>query len=217
MTVPVLGKKCTDDSGIRYYIKKVMVIGDSGVGKTCLLVRYKDGTFLDGNFISTVGFDFKNKMVEVDGKRVKLQIWDTAGQERFRSMTHNFFRNASALLLVYDICNAQSFVNVANWIADVKRYASPNVTLVMIGNKSDCSSQRMVKYKDGERLAKEYNIVFLETSAKTGLNVDLAFEAVAQELYNNSLTAADLVGSHKESFDLKNYVDSEKERSNCCG
>ncbi|XP_002124213.2 ras-related protein Rab-26-like [Ciona intestinalis] len=201
-------------------IFKVMVVGDSGVGKTCLLVRYKDGTFLGGNFISTVGIDFKNKTLVIEGKKIKLQIWDTAGQERFRSMTHSFFRDCSAILLVYDICNLQSFTNVTNWISDVRQYASPDVTLVLIGNKCDCTtSERKVKLQEGARLAKSYDIVFLETSAKTGVNVDLAFDAVARELHKKSLTPADYIGrdmSGSQSFNLKQYVQSEKERTTCC-
>uniref|UniRef100_H2Z0C8 Uncharacterized protein n=1 Tax=Ciona savignyi TaxID=51511 RepID=H2Z0C8_CIOSA len=177
------------------FFSKVMIAGDSGVGKTCLLVRYKDGTFLGGNFISTVGIDFKHKTLMIEGKKIKLQIWDTAGQERFRSMTHSFFRDCSAILLVYDICNPQSFANVTNWISDIRQYASSDVTLVLVGNKCDCSSaERKVKVQDGVRLAKEYDIVFLETSAKTGVNVDLAFDAVAKELYKKSLTPADYIG-----------------------
>nr|CAB3265363.1 ras-related protein Rab-26-like [Phallusia mammillata] len=199
---------------------KVMLIGDSGVGKTCLLVRYKDGGFLGGNFISTVGVDFKNKIVTVEDKRIKLQIWDTAGQERFRSMTHGFFRDAHALILVYDICNAASFSNVMGWMSDIRRHAAPKVTLMLVGNKSDCSAKREVLYRDGERLAQENNIAFLETSAKTGSNVDVAFMGVAKELFQKSLTAADYIGTHRDpnnKFNLKDYIETEKEPAGCCG
>ncbi|CAG0923990.1 unnamed protein product [Notodromas monacha] len=170
----------TTDADSPHVVSKVMLLGDSGVGKTCLLVQYKDGKFLAGNFIATVGIDFRNKEVEVDGKKVKLQIWDTAGQERFRSVTHAYYRDAQALLLLYDVTNRQSFFNVRSWLAEVKENARHNVVVVLIGNKCDVRFQREVKTHEGEALAKEYNVPFIETSAKTGHNVDFAFQAVVK-------------------------------------
>ncbi|KAM5198440.1 ras-related protein Rab-26 isoform 9-T9 [Hipposideros larvatus] len=159
---------------------KVMLVGDSGVGKTCLLVRFKDGAFLAGTFISTVGIDFRNKVLDVDGMKVKLQIWDTAGQERFRSVTHAYYRDAHALLLLYDVTNKASFDNIQAWLTEIQEYAQHNVVLMLLGNKVDSAQERVVKREDGEKLAKEYGLPFMETSAKTGLNVDLAFTAIAK-------------------------------------
>ncbi|XP_054718637.1 ras-related protein Rab-37-like isoform X2 [Uloborus diversus] len=159
---------------------KVMLVGDSGVGKTCLLVRYKDGAFLSGVFISTVGIDYRNKVVNVDDTKVKLQIWDTAGQERFRSVTHAYYRDAHALLLLYDVTNKSSFDNTRAWLGEINEYAQDDVVIMLIGNKADSSADRQVMYEDGERLAKEYGVAFMETSAKTGTNVELAFMAVAR-------------------------------------
>ncbi|KAK7477803.1 hypothetical protein BaRGS_00030986, partial [Batillaria attramentaria] len=130
-----------------------MLIGDSGVGKTCLLVRFKDGTFLSGSFISTVGIDFRNKVVEVDGAKVKLQIWDTAGQERFRSITRAYYRDANALLLLYDA-----------WLAEINEYAQEDVVIMLLGNKCDAHAERIIRKEDGERLAREYGVAFMETS-----------------------------------------------------
>ncbi|XP_039253691.1 ras-related protein Rab-37-like [Styela clava] len=202
---------------------KVMLVGDSGVGKTCVLVRYKDDTFLSGSFISTVGIDFRNKMVLIDDRKIKLQIWDTAGQERFRSVTHAYYRDANALLLVYDITNRQSFNNVRSWIADIKQHAKENVIVMLIGNKADCSSTRMVTLAEGEKLAKEFELVFVETSARSGMNVELAFKAVARELHRKSLTAADCIGydrgancKTRDSFNISKYVEEEKEKMSCC-
>ncbi|XP_034526497.1 ras-related protein Rab-26 isoform X3 [Ailuropoda melanoleuca] len=118
-----------------------MLVGDSGVGKTCLLVRFKDGAFLAGTFISTVGIDFRNKVLDVDGMKVKLQIWDTAGQERFRSVTHAYYRDAHA-------SPPQA------WLTEIQEYAQHNVVLMLLGNKVDSAQERVVKREDGEKLAK---------------------------------------------------------------
>ncbi|XP_036860348.1 ras-related protein Rab-26 isoform X2 [Manis javanica] len=179
---PASGKACPwplPPAGRTNKGSRVMLVGDSGVGKTCLLVRFKDGAFLAGTFISTVGIDFRNKVLDVDGMKVKLQIWDTAGQERFRSVTHAYYRDAHALLLLYDVTNKASFDNIQAWLAEIQEYAQHDVVLMLLGNKVDSAQERVVKREDGEKLAKEYGLPFMETSAKTGLNVDLAFIAIA--------------------------------------
>ncbi|XP_064890946.1 ras-related protein Rab-37 isoform X3 [Columba livia] len=164
---------------------KVMLLGDSGVGKTCFLLQFKDGAFLSGTFIATVGIDFRNKVVAVDGVKVKLQIWDTAGQERFRSVTHAYYRDAQApsslpaLLLLYDITSKMSFDNIRAWLTEIHEYAQKDVVIMLLGNKADVSSERAVRTEDGASLAREYGVPFMETSAKTGMNVELAFLAVA--------------------------------------
>ncbi|XP_070341309.1 ras-related protein Rab-26 isoform X2 [Equus asinus] len=197
---------------------KVMLVGDSGVGKTCLLVRFKDGAFLAGTFISTVGIDFRNKVLDVDGMKVKLQIWDTAGQERFRSVTHAYYRDAHALLLLYDVTNKASFDNIQAWLTEIQEYAQHNVVLMLLGNKVDSAQERVVKREDGEKLAKagsgclqEYGLPFMETSAKTGLNVDLAFMAIAKELKQRSMKAPG-----EPQFRLHDYVKREGRGASCC-
>ncbi|XP_058013059.1 ras-related protein Rab-26 isoform X2 [Ahaetulla prasina] len=183
---------------------KVMLVGDSGVGKTCLLVRFKDGAFLAGSFISTVGIDFRNKVLNVDGVKVKLQIWDTAGQERFRSVTHAYYRDAHALLLLYDVTNRASFDNIQAWLTEIHEYAKQDVVLMLLGNKVDSTQDRVVKREDGEKLAKEYGVPFMETSAKSGLNVDLAFMAIAKELKHRSMKLP-----NEPRFRLHDYVRKE--------
>lgn len=190
---------------------KVMLIGDSGVGKTCLLVRFKDNAFLSGSFISTVGIDFRNKVVNVDGTKVKLQIWDTAGQERFRSVTHAYYRDANALLLLYDVTNKSSFDNIRAWLAEINEYAQDNVVIMLLGNKADMNTERIVRREDGERLAREYNVAFMETSAKTGMNVELAFMAIARDLKSRKLRKP-----NEPSFNVAEYVNQEKQRGGCC-
>ncbi|XP_006045257.1 ras-related protein Rab-37 isoform X1 [Bubalus kerabau] len=190
---------------------KVMLLGDSGVGKTCFLIRFRDGAFLSGTFIATVGIDFRNKVVTVDGVRVKLQIWDTAGQERFRSVTHAYYRDAQALLLLYDITNKSSFDNIRAWLTEIHEYAQRDVVVMLLGNKADVSSERVIRSEDGEMLAREYGVPFMETSAKTGMNVELAFLAIAKELKYRARRQAD-----EPSFQIRDYVESQKKRPSCC-
>ncbi|KAG5853559.1 ras-related protein Rab-26 [Anguilla anguilla] len=192
---------------------KVMLVGDSGVGKTCLLVRFKDGAFLAGSFISTVGIDFRNKVLSIDGVKVKLQIWDTAGQERFRSVTHAYYRDAHALLLLYDVTNKTSFDNIQAWLTEIHEYAQQDVVLMLLGNKADSTHQRVVRREEGEKLAKEFGVPFMETSAKSGLNVDLAFTAAAKELKHRSLKELS-----EPKFQLQEYVNKEMTKAtSCCG
>ncbi|XP_004692228.1 PREDICTED: ras-related protein Rab-26 isoform X8 [Condylura cristata] len=188
-----------------------MLVGDSGVGKTCLLVRFKDGAFLAGTFISTVGIDFRNKVLDVDGTKVKLQIWDTAGQERFRSVTHAYYRDAHALLLLYDVTSRASFDNTKAWLAEIQEHAQHDVVLMLLGNKVDSSQGRAVKREDGEKLAREYGLPFMETSAKTGLNVDLAFTAIAKELKQRSLKTPS-----QPDFQLHDYIERAGRGGSCC-
>ncbi|XP_024944536.1 ras-related protein Rab-37 isoform X3 [Cephus cinctus] len=189
---------------------KVMLLGDSGVGKTCLLVQFRDGFFLSGNFISTVGIDFRNKVVTVDDTRVKLQIWDTAGQERFRSVTHAYYRDAHALLLLYDVTNKTSFDNIRAWLVEIREYAHEDVVIMLLGNKADCGAERAIKREDGERLAREYKVPFMETSAKTGLNVELAFIAVARDLKARKSGNTD-----ETRFNVQDYVRQQSQRNSC--
>ncbi|XP_048222365.1 ras-related protein Rab-37 isoform X2 [Perognathus longimembris pacificus] len=184
---------------------KVMLLGDSGVGKTCFLIQFKDGAFLSGTFIAT------NKVVTVDGTRVKLQIWDTAGQERFRSVTHAYYRDAQALLLLYDITNKSSFDNIRAWLTEIHEYAQRDVVILLLGNKADVNNERMIRVEEGETLAREYGVPFMETSAKTGMNVELAFLAIAKELKYRAARQAS-----EPSFQIRDYVESQKQRPSCC-
>ncbi|XP_034656226.1 ras-related protein Rab-26 isoform X3 [Drosophila subobscura] len=191
---------------------KTILLGDSGVGKTSFLVKYNTGEFRLGSFSATVGIALTNKVVVVDGTRVKLQIWDTAGQERFRSVTHAYYRDAHALLLLYDVTNKTTYDNIRAWLGEIREYAQEDVVIVLIGNKADCSgSERQVKREDGERLGREHNVPFMETSAKTGLNVELAFTAVARQLKSRGYDHGD-----DGKFNVHDFVrDNTKARSVC--
>ncbi|KAL5242426.1 hypothetical protein ACI65C_009836 [Semiaphis heraclei] len=191
-------------------VHKTILLGDSGVGKTSLLVKFDTGKFQTGNFSATVGIGFTNKIVSVDNSKVKLQIWDTAGQERFRSVTHAYYRDAHALLLLYDVTNKVSFDNIRAWLSEIRDYANDQVVIMLIGNKADCNpNDRMVKREDGEQLAKEYSVTFMETSAKSGFNVEIAFMAVARELLFKKTGI-----EKKGSFNVQDYV-KEQTKSNC--
>ncbi|XP_074031703.1 ras-related protein Rab-37 isoform X3 [Leptinotarsa decemlineata] len=152
----------------------------------------------------------KTKVVAVDNTKVKLQIWDTAGQERFRSVTHAYYRDAHALLLLYDVTNKTSFDNIRAWLGEIREYAQDDVVIMLLGNKADCGHDRTVRREDGERLAREYNVAFMETSAKSGQNVDLAFVAVARELKHRQNGQKDA-----NTFNVQDYVRQQTEKPQC--
>lgn len=164
------------------YLIKLLLIGDSGVGKSCLLLRFSDDSFTT-SFITTIGIDFKIRTIELDGKRIKLQIWDTAGQERFRTITTAYYRGAMGILLVYDVTDESSFNNIRNWIRNIEQHASDNVNKILVGNKADMDeSKRAVPFAKGQALADEFGIKFFETSAKTNMNVEDVFFTVARDI-----------------------------------
>ncbi|KAM5306578.1 ras-related protein Rab-8A [Desmodus rotundus] len=163
------------------YLFKLLLIGDSGVGKTCVLFRFSEDAF-NSTFISTIGIDFKIRTIELDGKRIKLQIWDTAGQERFRTITTAYYRGAMGIMLVYDITNEKSFDNIRNWIRNIEEHASADVEKMILGNKCDVNEKRQVSKERGEKLALDYGIKFMETSAKANINVENAFFTLARDI-----------------------------------
>ncbi|KAK2704320.1 ras-related protein Rab-8A-like [Artemia franciscana] len=163
------------------HLFKLLLIGDSGVGKTCILFRFSEDAF-NSTFISTIGIDFKIRTIEIDGKRIKLQIWDTAGQERFRTITTAYYRGAMGIMLVYDITNERSFENIKNWVRNIEEHASSDVEKMILGNKCDMNDRRQVSKERGEQLALEYGIRFMETSAKASINVENAFITLARDI-----------------------------------
>ena len=163
------------------YLVKLLLIGDSGVGKSCLLLRFSDDSFTT-SFITTIGIDFKIRTIEENGKRLKLQIWDTAGQERFRTITTAYYRGAMGILLVYDVTDEQSFNNIRNWMRQIQQHASENVNKLLIGNKCDMLDKKVVETARGQGLADEFGIKFYETSAKKNMNVDQAFTDIARDV-----------------------------------
>jgi len=165
------------------YLFKLLLIGDSGVGKSCLLLRFADHTYTE-SYISTIGVDFKIRTIELDGKTIKLQIWDTAGQERFRTITSSYYRGAHGIIVVYDVTDQDSYTNVKQWLNEIDRYASDTVCKLLVGNKCDLVSKKCVDYDTAKEFADKLDIRFLETSAKAATNVEKAFLTMAGEIKN---------------------------------
>ncbi|KAL5056210.1 hypothetical protein RYX36_036892 [Vicia faba] len=165
------------------YLFKLLLIGDSGVGKSCLLLKFADDSYLD-SYISTIGVDFKIRTIEQDEKTIKLQIWDTAGQERFRTITSSYYRGAHGIIVVYDVTDQESFNNVKQWLNEIDRYASENVNKLLVGNKSDLTDNKVVSSETAKAFTNEIGIPFMETSAKNANNVEQAFMAMAAEIKN---------------------------------
>ncbi|XP_057170885.1 ras-related protein Rab-13 isoform X2 [Ursus arctos] len=163
------------------HLFKLLLIGDSGVGKTCLIIRFAEDSF-NNTYISTIGIDFKIRTVDVEGKKIKLQVWDTAGQERFKTITTAYYRGAMGIILVYDITDEKSFENIQNWMKSIKENASAGVERLLLGNKCDMEAKRKVQKEQAVKLAREHGIRFFETSAKSSTNVDEAFSSLARDI-----------------------------------
>lgn len=166
------------------YLFKLLLIGDSGVGKSCLLLRFADDTYTE-TYISTIGVDFKIRTVEIDGKVIKLQIWDTAGQERFRTITSSYYRGAHGIIVVYDVTEPDTFQAVERWMSEIERFAGPEVNKMLVGNKSDMVSKKQVDYSQAKEFADSLNIPFFETSAKDNQNVEQAFLDLTRDIKKN--------------------------------
>eukprot|EP00299_Pterocystis_sp_00344_P004606 c15873_g1_i1.p1 GENE.c15873_g1_i1~~c15873_g1_i1.p1 ORF type:complete len:205 (+),score=45.42 c15873_g1_i1:49-663(+) len=162
------------------YLFKLVLIGDSGVGKSCLLLRFADDSFTE-TYVSTIGVDFRFRTLDIDGKNIKLQIWDTAGQERFRTITSAYYRGADGIIVVFDITHHESFDHVEDWIREASRYAKEGVIKMIVGNKCD-KEDRQVQTSEGQQLADKHGMKFIETSSRNSTNVDSAFRLIAQQL-----------------------------------
>jgi len=163
------------------YLFKLLLIGDSAVGKSSLLLRFTEDTF-NPSFISTIGIDFKVKTVDIDGKRVKLQVCDTAGQERFRTITTAYYRTAQGIILTYDVTNAESFGNLKMWAKAIDQHAAKSVNRILVGNKCDLEDKRVIETSKGQELAAEFGIKFFETSAKNSIQVEDSFMSLARDI-----------------------------------
>ena len=163
------------------HLFKILLIGNSSVGKSSLLLRFVDDAWSD-IFVPTIGVDFKVRTLKINNSLIKFQIWDTAGQERFKNITANYYRGAHGILVLYDITDVDSFKNLNNWLMEIEKNAKSNVVKVLIGNKSDLSSLRKVSVEEGEEFAEENGMKFIETSAKNRDNVLEAFEELGREI-----------------------------------
>ena len=163
------------------FIFKVLLLGNSNVGKSSLFLRFVDDIWND-TFVPTIGVDFKIKTLEIDDKKIKMQIWDTAGQERFKNIIASYYRGAHGILLIYDITDKDSFKNLQNWLIEIEKNANKNVLKVLIGNKSDLEEKRVITINEGKEFADTYGLKFIETSAKKNRNVNEAFETLGREI-----------------------------------
>ena len=179
---------------------KILLLGDSSVGKTCFLMRYSDNTFQEIH-MSTIGLDYKLKNVQLDdGKIVKIQIWDTAGQDRFRSITKNYYKGAHGIILIYDVTSRKTYENIKNWVSQIKEEVSEKLTIILVGNKIDDEKNRKVTTEEGENMAKECGLDFFETSAKSGVNIDSTFNELVKktvEKYNKIDGKGDKLNNRK--------------------
>jgi|ERR1719215_99740 len=199
------------------HLWKLLLIGDSGVGKSCLLLRFADNTYTE-HYISTIGVDFKLRTIQDNGKTIKLQIWDTAGQERFRTITSSYYRGAHGIIVVYDISDSVSFNNVKQWLQEIDRYACESVTKLLVGNKSDLDAEgkRAVPYETAKDLAESLGLSLIETSAKDATNVEKCFMKMASEIQR---TMAEPNADDQDSEALIDFVkpknDQKSKSCNC--
>ncbi|XP_071965854.1 ras-related protein Rab-10-like isoform X2 [Antedon mediterranea] len=195
------------------YMFKIIIVGDSFIGKSSLVAKFLNGeNDVCESRVPTVGIDFKIKTVELNGKKIKLQIWDTAGQERFHTITTSYYRGAMGIMLVYDITQEKTFDNIAKWLRNIQEHANEDVEKMLLGNKCDMNDKRMVSTERGQSIARENGIKFMETSAKTNINVEPAFMTLAEDILKKYPVS--------NNTQATNYVDPSqdrnKEKSKCC-
>lgn len=206
-------------AGVREYdhLFKLLIIGDSGVGKSSLLLRFADNTF-SGSYITTIGVDFKIRTIDVGGEQVKLQIWDTAGQERFRTITSTYYRGTHGVIVVYDVQSAESFVNVKRWLHEIEQNCD-SVNRILVGNKDDCPDKKVVVTSDAQNFADQIKVTLFETSAKDNKNVEEMFSEITRQVLTTKKTslsqhAAAQGGHDKIKLDKKSK--KKKNSSGCC-
>ena len=164
------------------YLFKYIIIGDTGVGKSCLLLQFTDKRFRHDHDL-TIGVEFGSRMIRIEEKDIKLQIWDTAGQESFRSITRSYYRGAAGALLVYDITRRDTFTHLSNWLQDARENGNADMVITLVANKTDLDSRRTVSAEEGQKFARDNNLIFIEASAKNSSNVEEAFESTARAIF----------------------------------
>ena len=197
---------------------KVIIIGDSGVGKTNIMSKFLKNKFMEESK-ATVGVEFGSKLFDLNGHKIKAQIWDTAGQEKYKSITGAYFKGSKGALVVYDITQKSTYESLEKWVNDLKSAGDPKITIILIGNKSDLEENRQVSKEQGEEKAKSFGCAFLETSALSGDNIDKAFNLMVKEIFekfsNDSAEDSELESGFKgEDLKLDKVVDKKKKK--CC-
>jgi len=190
---------------------KIMILGETLVGKTAIITRYTKKVFAE-NYLTTVGIDFQNKQLNINGKKINVEIWDTAGQERFRNIAKTYFQSSDGFLLVYDITSKDSFNKLNDWYEQIKLNAPENSKCIIAGNKSDLEEKRQVKKEEGEKFASDNNLKFYETSAKDDKNINIVFELLSNEIVNDEKT----IKRNKRSSQVLKKKNAKVEKKNCC-
>ena len=208
------------------YLFKILLIGNTFVGKSSLLQRFIDQSW-NGKFDPTIGVDFvriiknkkiqKLKTIEVEGKKVKLQIWDTAGEERFRNITSSYYKGGHGILLMYDITNRNSFESIKNWLIEVEKHADKNIYKILIGNKIDLEKDRDITYNEGKEYAESEGMKFIETSAKDGSNIEEAFELITKEIIKSNINknVNEIENKNNGKINLGDNIEF-KPKKKCC-
>ena len=196
---------------------KIVLVGDSSVGKTNLFLRYIKNEF-DPQTKATIGVEFGTKIIKINNYNIKIQIWDTAGQERYKSITSAYYKGAQGAFLVYDITNKSSFLNIDKWIRDLKNNGDEKIVLFLIGNKNDLNDDRVIDTNEGKNKAKENKMFFLETSAKNNDNVNNAFDEIINnifDVYKNLIEEEENTINKGNGIDILNTKDMNKKKK-CC-
>ena len=190
------------------YLFKVLLLGDSDVGKSSLILRYTDETF-NSKLVNSIGVDFKMKKREIDGNIIKVQIWDTAGHERFRSITYSYYRGANSIIIVFDLSDKKSFISITEWLKQIEKHAKENVFKFLVGNKSDLENERQITYEEAKQYAEEHDLPYIETSAKNGININELFDSSIKTFLNNC-------SGFRGEKNIKLNQNSNNESRGCC-
>ena len=211
-----------DDSEEYEMMIKVILIGDSGVGKTNIMSKFLKNQFLEDSK-ATVGVEFGSKLFIQQGHKIKAQIWDTAGQEKYKAITSAYYKGSKGALVIYDITQKETFANIEKWVNDLKCKGDPKITIIIIGNKNDLEEKRQISKEQGEEKAKSFGCAFLETSAFSGDNIEKAFEMMVKEIYDKF--TSDIGGDDEEELDsnekgedlkLENVNPDNNKKKKCC-
>jgi Ras-related protein Rab-1A len=188
------------------YVFKIIIIGNAGTGKTSLLSRLCNNIFID-TYISTIGIDFKTKVFDIDGYNVKLQIWDTAGQEKFKSIVSNYYRNINGIIVVFDLSDIKSFININNWMNERDKFCVANTSTIIVGTKSDIKKSELITYEMISEICIKYKASYIETSSKNNFNIDEAFILLCKKIIE------------KNEYVKKTHFiihENDKRKNECC-
>lgn len=196
------------------YLFKIILVGNADIGKTSMLSRFVDDVYSE-NYVSTIGVDFKIKMLEVNKKDIKMQIWDTAGQDRFRTITSTYYRGSHGIVIAFDITDKESFSNINTWLAEVNRYVNdPQIIYMLIGCKSDLEAKRVIPYETAAEYAENNGMLYFEISAKTGKNIDIAFESLTVNMIAKSENKNNRLQLKSDEVQL--LIRTNNKQNSCC-